>query len=71
MTHHSQTVRRLQEEVPNWWRKFQHKTDDEKNRVQDHLKLYLRMWDPSSGYSIKVIKTNQDLIKTNQCSIGL
>lgn len=50
---YSQTVRRLQEEVPNWWRKFQHKTDDEKNRVQDHLKLYLRMWDPSSGYSIK------------------
>jgi len=46
-------VRRLQEEVPKWWKKFQHKTDDEKNRVQKHMKLYLSMWNPSSGYSIK------------------
>jgi len=50
-TQYSQTIKRLRDEVPQWWR--QNETDEMKQRVNDHIQLYLKMWDPSSGYSIK------------------
>ena len=33
---------------------LKNETDEMKQRVNDHITLYLKMWDPSSGYSIRV-----------------
>lgn len=50
-TQYSQTIKRLRDEVP--WASGLNETDEMKQRVNEHLHLYLKMWDPSSGYSIK------------------
>merc|ERR1712106_1207529 len=53
-TQYSQTIKRLRDEVPwaSMW-PCQNETDEMKQRVNEHIQLYLKMWDPSSGYSIK------------------
>lgn len=48
-----QTFNRLRTEVPKWWKQFENETDDKKKKIQDHIYLYLKMWDPNSGYTIK------------------
>ena len=54
----SHTLKKLKEDVPSWWRQFENGTDDTKNRIKDHIFLYLKMWDPTSGYSIRVNPKN-------------
>ena len=54
----SHTLKKLKEDVPGWWRQFENGTDDQKNRIKDHIFLYLKMWDPTSGYSIRVNPQN-------------
>ena len=51
-----QTIKLLRDEVPNLGVTggLKNETDEMKQRVNDHITLYLKMWDPSSGYSIKV-----------------
>lgn len=51
-------MKKLKEDVPSWWRQFENGTDDTKNRIKDHIFLYLKMWDPTSGYSIRVNPKN-------------
>jgi len=50
-----QTIKLLRDEVPNLGVTggLKNETDEMKQRVNDHITLYLKMWDPSSGYSIK------------------
>lgn len=50
-----QTIKLLRDEVPNLGVAggLKNETDEMKQRVNDHITLYLKMWDPSSGYSIK------------------
>jgi len=52
-TQYSITFKRLKTEVPKWWKEFENATDDLKKRVLDHIYLYLKMWDPNSGYTIR------------------
>jgi len=56
--YYSHTLKKLKEDVPGWWRQFENGTDDQKNRIKDHIFLYLKMWDPTSGYSIRVNPQN-------------
>ena len=58
MIESSHTLKKLKEDVPSWWRQFENGTDDTKNRIKDHIFLYLKMWDPTSGYSIRVNPKN-------------
>lgn len=51
--YYSHTLKKLKEDVPGWWRQFENGTDDTKNRIKNHIFLYLKMWDPTSGYSIR------------------
>ena len=64
LTDLSHTLKKLKEDVPGWWRQFENGTDDTKNRIKDHIFLYLKMWDPSSGYSIRVNPPKEFRVKT-------
>ena len=59
------TFNRLRNEVPKWWKDFENATDDLKKRVQDHIYLYLKMWDPNSGYTIRVCKVKTSFKRLN------